>query len=75
MVIVIMEDHGKDGLMRLKRIMTIIKLVYSGQRQEGMKESVLIAKVHNRLYSLRRTKRRRRKTRTPKLHTTAECNC
>jgi hypothetical protein len=45
------EDHGKDGLMRLKRIMKIWeqKLVYSGQRQEGMKESVLIAKVHNRL--------------------------
>jgi hypothetical protein len=42
--------------------------------KEGMKESVLIAKVHNRLYSLRRTKRRR-KTRTQKLHTTATCNC
>jgi hypothetical protein len=28
------EDHRKDGLMRLKRIMTIIKVVYSGQRHE-----------------------------------------
>jgi len=28
--------------------MGIKKLVYSDQRQEGMMESVLIAKVHNR---------------------------
>jgi hypothetical protein len=42
------EDHGENGLMKLKRIWRYRnkKLAYSGHRPEGMEENVLETKVH-----------------------------